>query len=166
MDSTDPADFESYLEQFPNGVFRSLAQNRLRAIAKTTQTGPAGTVPAAARARPERGYEAARALQPLSRSTIFQTAITPLIPYQFSQVLENRVFSLDGRSCRYLAVVSAIGLRNVRAPLNLSWTSACSQCRNPRRASLRKIGLAGEASAADGQVALSFNVWDVRLALA
>jgi len=51
VDSTDPADFESYLEQFPNGVFRSLAQNRLRAIAKTTQTGPAGTVPAAARAR-------------------------------------------------------------------------------------------------------------------
>lgn len=42
VDSNDPADFESYLEQFPNGVFRSLAQNRLRAIAKATQTAPAG----------------------------------------------------------------------------------------------------------------------------
>ena len=48
-DSTDPADFESYLEQFPNGVFRPLAQNRLRAIGKTTQTDPAGATPA----RPE-----------------------------------------------------------------------------------------------------------------
>ena len=63
MDSTDPADFESYLEQFPNGVFRSLAQNRLSAIAKTTQTGPVGTAVAAARARPE--SEAARELTPL-----------------------------------------------------------------------------------------------------
>ena len=47
VDSTDPADFESYLQQFPNGVFRSLAQNRLRAFEKTTHAGPAGTAPAA-----------------------------------------------------------------------------------------------------------------------
>ena len=59
VDSTDPADFESYLEQFPNGVFRSLAQNRLRAIAKTTQTDPAGAAPA----RPE--PESARLPRPI-----------------------------------------------------------------------------------------------------
>ena len=29
MNSTNPADFEAYLSQFPNGVFRVLAQNRL-----------------------------------------------------------------------------------------------------------------------------------------
>ena len=32
MDSTNPADFEAYLEQFPNGVFRLLAQNCLAAM--------------------------------------------------------------------------------------------------------------------------------------
>ena len=32
MNSTDPADFEAYLSQFPNGVFRVLAQNRLSAL--------------------------------------------------------------------------------------------------------------------------------------
>ena len=53
VDSTDPADFESYLQQFPNGVFRPLAQNRLRALEKTTRTGPAGAVPAKSPARPE-----------------------------------------------------------------------------------------------------------------
>ena len=31
VNSTDPADFEAYLEQFPNGLFRRLAQNRLSA---------------------------------------------------------------------------------------------------------------------------------------
>ena len=48
VDSTDPADFESYLQQFPHGVFRALAQNRLRALEKTTRAGPAGTARAAA----------------------------------------------------------------------------------------------------------------------
>ena len=32
MNSTNPADFEAYLEEFPNGVFRRLAQNRLAAL--------------------------------------------------------------------------------------------------------------------------------------
>ena len=32
MNSTNPADFEAYLTQFPNGVFRALAQNRLAAL--------------------------------------------------------------------------------------------------------------------------------------
>ena len=69
--STDPADFESYLEQFPNGVFRSLAQNRLRAIAKTTQAGRAGSAPAAARARPEPESETSNDLQPLCTDVEF-----------------------------------------------------------------------------------------------
>ena len=32
MNSTDPADFEAYLAQFPEGVFRVLAENRLAAL--------------------------------------------------------------------------------------------------------------------------------------
>ena len=32
MNSTNPADFEAYLRQFPSGVFRALAQNRLAAM--------------------------------------------------------------------------------------------------------------------------------------
>ena len=32
MNSTSPADFEAYLRQFPNGVFRALAENRLAAL--------------------------------------------------------------------------------------------------------------------------------------
>ena len=32
MNSTNPADFEAYLEEFPNGVFRRLAQNRLSGL--------------------------------------------------------------------------------------------------------------------------------------
>ena len=50
MNSTDPADFEAYLTQFPNGVFRTLAQNRLTAlrqaadalVAAGTRVGGAG----------------------------------------------------------------------------------------------------------------------------
>ena len=41
MNSTNPSDFEAYLAQFPNGVFRTLAQNRLTALRQ-----PAGAVPA------------------------------------------------------------------------------------------------------------------------
>ena len=40
MNSTNPADFEAYLEQFPNGVFRRLAENRLTALREE----PAGTL--------------------------------------------------------------------------------------------------------------------------
>ena len=32
VDSTNPADFEAYLQQFPNGVFRVLARNRLEVL--------------------------------------------------------------------------------------------------------------------------------------
>ena len=43
MNSTDPADFEAYLEVFPNGVFRRLAENRLAAL-----RSPGGDPPASA----------------------------------------------------------------------------------------------------------------------
>ena len=39
LDSTNPLDFEAYLEQFPNGVFRALAENRLAVL----REGPEGT---------------------------------------------------------------------------------------------------------------------------
>ena len=41
MNSTNATDFEAYLEQFPNGVFRALAENRLAALRQ-----PAGGEPA------------------------------------------------------------------------------------------------------------------------
>ena len=41
--STDPADFEAYLEVFPNGIFRRLAENRLAAL-----RSPGGDPPASA----------------------------------------------------------------------------------------------------------------------
>ena len=44
MNSTDPADFEAYLRQFPQGVFRTLAQNRLAAFG-----APGGGLPASNR---------------------------------------------------------------------------------------------------------------------
>ena len=43
VNSTDPADFEAYLEVFPNGVFRRLAENRLAVL-----RSPGGNAPASA----------------------------------------------------------------------------------------------------------------------
>ena len=50
MNSTNPAEFEAYLSQFPNGMFRALAQARLAALrspansaAAATSTGEAGS---------------------------------------------------------------------------------------------------------------------------
>ena len=42
MNSTNPAEFKVYLDQFPNGVFRALAQNRLVEL-----SAPAGDAPVA-----------------------------------------------------------------------------------------------------------------------
>ncbi|MYD94206.1 MAG: hypothetical protein F4Y02_11055, partial [Chloroflexi bacterium] len=41
MNSTNPADFEAYLRQFPSGVFRALAQNRLEALGDHGSSLPA-----------------------------------------------------------------------------------------------------------------------------
>ena len=41
VNSTDPADFEAYLEEFPNGVFRRLARNRLAALRAPANAAPA-----------------------------------------------------------------------------------------------------------------------------
>ena len=43
--STNPAEFEAYLQQFPNGVFRTLAQARLAALQSAAGTRPAGSGP-------------------------------------------------------------------------------------------------------------------------
>ena len=43
VNSTDPSDFEAYLEVFPNGVFRRLAENRLASLRL-----PGGNAPASA----------------------------------------------------------------------------------------------------------------------
>ena len=44
VNSTNAADFEAYLEQFPNGVFRALAQNRLVALRNSAGGAPAARV--------------------------------------------------------------------------------------------------------------------------
>ena len=45
VNSTNPADFKAYLEQFPNGVFSALARNRLGALRGTAEfTVPRGRV--------------------------------------------------------------------------------------------------------------------------
>ena len=49
-DSTNPADFEAYLEQFPNGVFRALAGNRLAELRAPGGDRPASGVPRGGRA--------------------------------------------------------------------------------------------------------------------
>ena len=41
VNSTDPANFEAYLEEFPNGVFRRLTQNRLAALREPANDRPA-----------------------------------------------------------------------------------------------------------------------------
>ena len=41
--STNPADFEAYLEQFPNGTFRRLAQNRLEVLTRSANEPLAAT---------------------------------------------------------------------------------------------------------------------------
>ena len=41
MNSTNPAEFEAYLSQFPNGVFRALAQARLAALRSGSSAAPA-----------------------------------------------------------------------------------------------------------------------------
>ena len=46
MNSTTAADFEAYLRQFPNGIFRVLAQNRLAAL-RGSASGPPVTTSAA-----------------------------------------------------------------------------------------------------------------------
>ena len=45
VNSTNPADFEAYLEQFPNGVFRALAQNRLVSLRSSAGGEAAATGP-------------------------------------------------------------------------------------------------------------------------
>ena len=50
VDSTNPADFEAYLEQFPNGVFRALAENRLEALRAPGGDRPASGGPRGGRA--------------------------------------------------------------------------------------------------------------------
>ena len=49
MNSTDPADLEAYLAQFPNGVYRALAQNRLARLHESASGPSVGDQPGASR---------------------------------------------------------------------------------------------------------------------
>ena len=45
VNSTNPADFEAYLEQFPNGVFRRLAENQLSTLREQPERTTSGNAP-------------------------------------------------------------------------------------------------------------------------
>ena len=64
MNSTNPAEFEAYLEQFPNGVFRALAQARLSAL-----HAPAGATPAVASPAPGTGVSGTQVSGSVAEST-------------------------------------------------------------------------------------------------
>ena len=75
MDSTNPADFEAYLEQFPNGTFRRLAQNRLVVLREPADDrlaveGPGSGSAADASAAGAAGTVAADARRPTPRGSI------------------------------------------------------------------------------------------------
>ena len=53
VDSTNPADFEAYLAQFPSGVFRALAENRLAGL-RTPKSDPPEATNRRASAAPDR----------------------------------------------------------------------------------------------------------------
>ena len=57
VNSTDAADFEAYLEEFPNGVFRRLAQNRLSALRAAANAPPASPVGPSGGASPVSGSQ-------------------------------------------------------------------------------------------------------------
>ena len=76
MNSTNPADFEAYLQQFPNGVFRTLAQNRqaaLRAAAGGSSSAPAGSRVGGTRI-PSSGSRVSGASVPASGSRVSGTS--------------------------------------------------------------------------------------------
>ena len=76
MNSTNPADFEAYLQQFPNGVFRTLAQNRqaaLRAAAGGSSSAPAGSRVGGTRT-PTSGSRVSGASVPASGSRVSGTS--------------------------------------------------------------------------------------------
>ena len=53
MDSTDPTEFEAYLAQFPDGVYRALAQNRLARLHESASDPSVGDQPGTSRFNPE-----------------------------------------------------------------------------------------------------------------
>ena len=75
LDSTDPAEFRAYLEQFPNGVFAGLARRREAALrASASEAGASDPVPANA-SRPNDPPEPGRP-GPRAPATVFRDCPT------------------------------------------------------------------------------------------
>ena len=70
VDSTNPAMFEAYLAQFPNGVFRALAEVRLAEVRLAELRAPGSDLPAANRLPAEAGSQADRELRQPERRTV------------------------------------------------------------------------------------------------
>lgn len=111
-DSTDPADFEAYLQQFPDGVFAPLARNRLAALGQQEATpgaadnaGAADAAAAGASGLPGEGAESAPAVV---------AALTPEEPdpVELARSLQSE---LQQRNC-YAGTIDGIwGPRSRRA---------------------------------------------------
>ena len=66
MNSTNPADFEAYLSQFPAGVFRALAQNRLTVLRAPGGSAPGGGTGVGGPGSPAAGRPSVGASAPVS----------------------------------------------------------------------------------------------------
>ena len=76
VDSTDPADFEAYVEQFPNGAFRRLAENRLLSL-RSSPSVPAVGRPEGARGSPAVGSTATGAEPSVGGAAAFRAGADP-----------------------------------------------------------------------------------------
>ena len=104
-DSKDPADYQSYLDQFPNGVYAKLAANRLKAMGAGTSSGAQAPEPdtgsdRAVPAAPAEGAPAAPIVFTASDQLLYTKAKTPLYtaPDETSPVLSDALGGLAIRA--------------------------------------------------------------------
>ena len=97
QNSTNPAEFEAYLEQFPDGVFRGLAQARLAALraAAAREESPASA--AATSAAEARGGEEPPRDEEERMDCLFDRGYPWIVRYPDGPAMcIGRVFCLDG----------------------------------------------------------------------
>ena len=99
VNSTHPADFEAYLEVFPNGVFRRLAENRLSALRSARGASPAAVGrPAVGAGTPAAGSRVAGAPRPgLGSAAVADARPQPGAVFRDCEVCPEMVVMPDGR---------------------------------------------------------------------
>lgn len=113
VDSTDPADFEAYLEVFPNGVFRRLAENRLSALQSARGASPVSAGrPAVGAGTPASGSRVAGAPGlGLGAASAADARLQPGATFRDCEVCPEMVVMPDGRLAlgRYEVTVGEYG---------------------------------------------------------